>query len=295
MISSDSSDSPEDVHEEGLGPDALAARLQAQMDAAHEARFGREVVERFAHPRFLGELPLPDGVGEARRGGRSMSVQLALAGQGGDAGRIAAARFWTNGCGPYMAAGDAACELALGRTPAEAAALSADEVIAVLPGLAREKREYAEAAAGAVRAAAEAILARAGQGVAKAGADPASCRPPKKLLALFERCAWTAKTLGSLPEREDEILYIWREEEAGMAELFFGPAGARTLTERHPSVRRSLYLGPDAKGAWALAVREVEHAGYDVRRVAEESTIVFDGEKVGAYLKRILGNDDGEA
>ncbi|EPR36336.1 hypothetical protein dsx2_1253 [Desulfovibrio sp. X2] len=113
--------------------------------------------------------------------------------------------------------------------------------------------------------------------------------PPKRLKDIFDACAWTAKTLGELPERPDEILYAWREDEADTAALFFGPSGARMLTEHHPAVKRSLYLGRDASGCWVLAVREAEHEGFDVRRVAEETARMLDATRLNEYWQRRFG------
>ncbi len=137
-------------------PDALAAQLQAMVDADSLERFGPAAVERWKHPRRQGALPLPAAVGHHRdRSGREVSISLLV-----EQGRITRAGFEGSGCGTFLVCCDVAAELAEGLTPAEAAIFDADRVMAALAGLPLEKKEYAETAAAAVRAAAEDALGK---------------------------------------------------------------------------------------------------------------------------------------
>ncbi len=121
------------------------------VDADSLDRFGQAAVERWKHPRRQGALPLPAAVGSARgASGRRVTISLAV-----EQGRITRAGFDGAGCGTFLVCCDVAAELAEGLTPAEAARFDADRVMQALSGLPLEKKDYAETAAAAVRAAAE--------------------------------------------------------------------------------------------------------------------------------------------
>jgi len=139
-------------------PDALAAQLQAMVDEDSLARFGPAAVARWKNPRRQGALPLPAAVGEARgASGRRVTVYLAL-----EHGRISRAGFDGAGCGTFLVCCDVAAELAEGLTPAQAARFDAGRVMQALEGLPLDKKDYAETAAAAVRAAAEEALRKQG-------------------------------------------------------------------------------------------------------------------------------------
>jgi nitrogen fixation NifU-like protein len=132
--------------------DALAAQLQAMADADSLERFGSVAFDRWKHPRRQGALPLASAVGSYRdRSGRSVTISLLI-----EQGRIARAGYEGSGCGTFLVCCDVAAELAEGLTPAEAAAFDADRIMQALSGLPLEKKDYAETASAAVRAAADA-------------------------------------------------------------------------------------------------------------------------------------------
>lgn len=134
--------------------DALAAQLQAMVDEESLERFGPAAVERWKNPRRQGALALASAVGHHRdRSGRQVTVYLRI-----ENGRIARAGFDGSGCGTFLVCCDVAAELAEGLTPAQAATFDADRIMAALSGLPLEKKDYAETAAAAVRAAAEDAL-----------------------------------------------------------------------------------------------------------------------------------------
>ena len=138
--------------------DALAAQLQAMVDADSLERFGPAAVQRWKHPQRQGALRLPSAVGHHRdRSGRSVTISLLV-----EQGRIVRAGYEGSGCGTFLVCCDVAAELAEGLTPAEAAAFDADRIMVTLSGLPLDKKDYAETAAAAVRAAAEEALRKSG-------------------------------------------------------------------------------------------------------------------------------------
>lgn len=139
-------------------PDSLAAQLQAMVDEDSVERFGRDAVQRWKNPLRQGALPLPSAVGSRRDpSGRAVTISLQV-----EAGRITRAGYEGSGCGTFLVCCDVAAELAEGLTPAAAAAFDADRIMAALAGLPLEKKDYAETAAAAVRAAAEDALGKRG-------------------------------------------------------------------------------------------------------------------------------------
>lgn len=77
----------------------------------------------------MGELPAPDGLGQAAIAcGDSMQIGLRV-----DGGRILEAVFMTNGCGPVVACGSLLAGLARGMSVREAMSLSEDDILACLP------------------------------------------------------------------------------------------------------------------------------------------------------------------
>ncbi|MEW5773767.1 MAG: iron-sulfur cluster assembly scaffold protein [Thermodesulfobacteriota bacterium] len=135
-------------------PDELAAELQAMADADSLERFGPAAFDRWKNPRRQGGLPLPSAAGSHRDpSGRAVTISLLI-----ENGRVVRAGWEGDGCGAFLTCCDAAAELAEGLTPAEAAAFDAYRIMAALPGLPLEKKDYAETAAAALRAAAEGAL-----------------------------------------------------------------------------------------------------------------------------------------
>ena len=105
-------------------------------------------------------------------------------------------------------------------------------------------------------------------------------------------CAWQAKHEGCLPDNPDEIIYMWHEDEAHIAELFFGGKGKGILTEDHPAVTRSLYLGRDKHGGAVLCVRQTEKEGIDRKAVAEGLAKMMDAGKLKEIIERAQAGRD---
>lgn len=113
--------------------------------------YNETVQDHYRHPRNLGRLEAPDGVGEAsirEPGVDWLQVSLRLDGE-----RIAEARFRAIGCAATIAAGSAMTEWLVGRLVAEAVQLDAAIVLDVLGGLPDDKRYCADLASTAIRAA----------------------------------------------------------------------------------------------------------------------------------------------
>jgi nitrogen fixation protein NifU and related proteins len=94
------------------------------------------VLDHFQHPRNLGDLEDADAVAEVENPACGDRTRLAVR---LDAGRIAAARFRTEGCPAAIAASSMTTELIVGKTLDEIAALRDTDVADALGGLPRNK------------------------------------------------------------------------------------------------------------------------------------------------------------
>ncbi len=99
-------------------------------------QYSPTVLDHFHNPRNLGDVDAPDAVAEVENpacGDRTrLSVRISD-------GRIAEARFRTEGCPAAIAASSITTELIRGRTLEEAAALRDTDVVSALGGLPRNK------------------------------------------------------------------------------------------------------------------------------------------------------------
>jgi len=105
-------------------------------------------MDHFKHPRNAGRLERYDACGSAGTPGNGpftrFTVRL-------DDGRIACVGFETFGCGPAIAAGSMLTEMVSGRSFAETATISRDELLAALGGLPDDKLYCADLAVEAWR------------------------------------------------------------------------------------------------------------------------------------------------
>jgi NifU-like protein involved in Fe-S cluster formation len=122
-------------------------------------RYSTTVAEHFEDPRNKGVMENPDAVGSASVDGRppSATIYLRVVGQ-----RIEKATFQTQGCGFMTACCSALTEMLTGRRIGEARAVTADDLMAALDGLPRD-REFCAHLATAALADALAQLLPAGQ------------------------------------------------------------------------------------------------------------------------------------
>jgi ATP-binding protein involved in chromosome partitioning len=118
--------------------------------------YGQQAIERFDHPRNRGRLR--DATGHARITGPcgdTMEVWIKSAD-----GSVAQATFDTDGCGPSIASGSMATELAIGRSLTEAARIRQQDILEALGGLTEESKHCALLAANTLKAAVTDCLER---------------------------------------------------------------------------------------------------------------------------------------
>jgi len=94
--------------------------------------YSDKVLDHFHHPRNVGEIEDPTAVVETTNPvcGDFMKLWVTV-----HAGRIAEVRFKVAGCVPAVACGSWLTEWMSGKSPAELAALTADQIEAALDGL----------------------------------------------------------------------------------------------------------------------------------------------------------------
>ena len=90
------------------------------------------IMEHFTHPRNMGEIENPDGVGEAQNPvcGDTMRLFIKV-----ESDRIIDAKFLTFGCGAAIAASSMVTELVRGKTIEQALKISDQSVAEALGGL----------------------------------------------------------------------------------------------------------------------------------------------------------------
>ncbi|MEW5701657.1 MAG: iron-sulfur cluster assembly scaffold protein [Candidatus Zixiibacteriota bacterium] len=112
--------------------------------------YNATVTDHFQNPRNAGDMEDPSCVGIARNSecGDLLKLYLKI-----DGGRIVAAKFKTYGCGAAIASSSMLTELLIGRTVAEATAITNVEVAEALGGLPERKLHCSVLAQEATRAA----------------------------------------------------------------------------------------------------------------------------------------------
>jgi len=112
--------------------------------------YSEKVMDHFIHPRNVGEIERPDGVGEIGNAkcGDIMKVYLKV-----EDGVIADVKFKTFGCASAIATSSMATELIKGKPVAEALALTNQAVVEALDGLPPVKLHCSVLAEEAVKAA----------------------------------------------------------------------------------------------------------------------------------------------
>lgn len=114
--------------------------------------YNEKVMDHFLHPRNVGEIENPDGVGEVGNPvcGDIMKIFLRI-----KDGRIEDIKFKTFGCGAAIATSSMVTELVKGKTLEEAMAVSNKVVAEALGGLPPQKLHCSNLAADALHAAIE--------------------------------------------------------------------------------------------------------------------------------------------
>ena len=120
--------------------------------------YNETVLDHFQNPRNTGDMSAPDGVGSVGNPacGDVMKLFIRVAD-----GRIVEARHKTFGCAAAIACSSVASEKVVGRTLAEAVAISREQVGEWLDGLPERKMACSNLAPDAIRAAVEDFRSRA--------------------------------------------------------------------------------------------------------------------------------------
>jgi nitrogen fixation NifU-like protein len=123
--------------------------LQALVMADARKIYSETVIDHAMNPRNLG--PMPDADGFARITGPcgdTMEVWLKV-----NNNTITVVNFMTDGCGPSIASGSMATELANGKSIGEAIKISHQDILKALGGLPEESQHCALLAANTLKAA----------------------------------------------------------------------------------------------------------------------------------------------
>jgi len=98
--------------------------------------YSKELLKRFKNPKHMKEIKGADGIGEAGNPicGDVMKVYIKVKNS-----KIIDICFQTFGCPAAIASSDAMCELALGKTLAEAGKIASKEIVEKLGGMPKIK------------------------------------------------------------------------------------------------------------------------------------------------------------
>jgi len=124
------------------------------------SQYSEKVMDHFAHPRNVGEMENPDGVGKVGNPvcGDIMNLYLRV-----KDGVITDAKFKTFGCGAAIATSSMVTELVKGKTVKDALAISNRAVAEALGGLPPIKMHCSVLAEEALKAAIDDYMARQGK------------------------------------------------------------------------------------------------------------------------------------
>jgi len=114
-------------------------RLQAEIIEQAKKVYSESVIDRWLNPRNAGKIEIPQGYGRLTGiCGDIMEISLRIVKD-----RIIDAKFLTEGCGPTLAAGSMATELAMGKSVQEALRINQETILDNLGGLPGESEHCA--------------------------------------------------------------------------------------------------------------------------------------------------------
>jgi len=118
--------------------------------AEETGSYNQTVIDHLKHPRNMGEMENPDGVGEAQNPvcGDTMRLFIKV-----EAGRIIDAKFLTFGCGAAIASSSMSTEMMKGKAIEEALMISDQAIAKALGGLPPAKSHCSILAEKAIQAA----------------------------------------------------------------------------------------------------------------------------------------------
>jgi nitrogen fixation NifU-like protein len=127
--------------------DKAVEEMQASIIEEARKVYSEKVIERWLYPTYMGEIEGPQGSGKVTGPcGDTMHIFLRI-----ENGRIADARFLTDGCATTIAAGCMACELAIGKKYNEALRIGKEVILEELGGLPEESIHCALLASNTLR------------------------------------------------------------------------------------------------------------------------------------------------
>lgn len=119
--------------------------------------YSQKVMDHFANPRNVGEIPDADGIGMEGNPtcGDAMQISIKV-----ENGVIVDAKFKTFGCGAAIAVSSMVTEMVKGKTIAEALKISKEAVADALDGLPPQKLHCSNLGADALKKAIEDYMSR---------------------------------------------------------------------------------------------------------------------------------------
>ena len=122
--------------------------------------YSEKVMDHFMHPRNVGEIENPDGVGEVGNPvcGDMMTFYIKVKDN-----RLADVKFKTFGCGAAIAVSSMVSEMAMGKTIEEAQKITPEAVAKELEGLPKQKFHCSNLGAQALNKAIDDYLAKQGK------------------------------------------------------------------------------------------------------------------------------------
>jgi len=112
----------------------MVKKLQKKIEYDEEQTYSKAVIKEYRNPINFGVLEHPNAVGVIK-GPCSDTMKITLKIENG---KIKDARFWTDGCGATLAAGNMLIKMVKGKTLQEANNVNPKQLIDTLEGLPKE-------------------------------------------------------------------------------------------------------------------------------------------------------------